>query len=298
MIPPPAKNEKESGQRAIAKRVRASNGCLEASPNGETSNEMNRCLTRGRQRTWGQPIRVKRLADSGQKGKVAGPLLNAMRSPAPTTVFLRTRTGSADALPLIPLRGGIPLLSLGLAPSQPISIGVQVRAQLLGPRSKDPPRNPGSLPHLTCTDIGLEGRVIAARKVNDTCAEIVVRNEGWGKMRYAAILLHAIPRVTVEMGLWEALRSPNRGGWGEEYPPQTYTACLPAPHRGNKAAELASYPPVVEEQLAGLDEGEGTRWASNGELGELGRAVGGVFQTEAKAKTAKQPPETKRRDKQ
>ncbi|EIW58186.1 uncharacterized protein TRAVEDRAFT_47359 [Trametes versicolor FP-101664 SS1] len=207
----------------------------------------------------------------------------------PTTIFLRTRTGSPDALPPIPLRGGIPLLSLGLAPGQPMNIGVQVRALLLGPRSEASSRNPSNPPHFTSVDIGLEGRVIAARKVNDVCAEVIVRNEGWGRMRYAAILLHAMPRTTIEAGLWDALRSPNirKGDWGEEYPPQNYVTCLPAPHRGDKAVDLASYPPIIEKQLAGPGGGEGTRWASDEELGELGRAVGGIFQTGTKAKETK-----------
>lgn len=134
-----------------------------------------------------------------------------------------------------------------------MNIGVQVRALLLGPRSEASSRNPSNPPHFTSVDIGLEGRVIAARKVNDVCAEVIVRNEGWGRMRYAAILLHAMPRTTIEAGLWDALRSPNirKGDWGEEYPPQNYVTCLPAPHRGDKAVDLASYPPNNREAARG-----------------------------------------------
>lgn len=56
-----------------------------------------------------------------------------------TTIYLRTRDGATEALPPVPLLDGIPLLSLGLAPSKPIDIGVDVYARLLGPRSNGPP---------------------------------------------------------------------------------------------------------------------------------------------------------------
>lgn len=117
------------------------------------------------------------------------------------------------------------------------------------------------------------------RRVDEICAEMVVRNSGWAKMRYAAILLHAIPGVTIQTSLWDSLRTPARQNRTDEGQGQAYTACYRATLRGQEAAVLVQYPPVRDELFPGAEPPDGTHWAGNEELVALGRALGGTFQS-------------------
>ncbi|KAL1945498.1 hypothetical protein VTO73DRAFT_2349 [Trametes versicolor] len=103
----------------------------------------------------------------------------------------------------IPAENGVPLLKTALAPIIPLEIGTKVFMRMLGPPVGNNPWNR----RRAFRDIGVEGRIVAARLVNGTHVEFMVKNESWSLANYVAILTLAVAGATVSRTMLDTLRA-------------------------------------------------------------------------------------------
>ncbi|OJT12034.1 hypothetical protein TRAPUB_11407 [Trametes pubescens] len=97
--------------------------------------------------------------------------------------------------------GGVPLLRVALAPCEPLGIGSIIYARMLGP-----PEGPDPMKRRRASkEIGIEGRIVAARPFGEKEVEFVVKNESWGLSSYASIITAAIPAATTTLQLLQDL---------------------------------------------------------------------------------------------
>ncbi|KAH9851559.1 hypothetical protein C2E23DRAFT_732861 [Lenzites betulinus] len=190
------------------------------------------------------------------------------------TLHLRVRNCSRQYPPPIPTAQGIPLFTLALAPSTPITIGTTVTAVLLRPMDEEQRRGEGADASRRVDELGVEGVVFAARRVDSLCAEILIRNMGPGRPKYVAILIHALPGIIIGKDLMGKLRSPTAKATGWEGLVTASTNCYWEEGR----LVMAQYPPVIERNV--VDETLEEGWlTSKRELGELSRRMGVSFQS-------------------
>lgn len=218
-----------------------------------------------------------------------------MTPPPPYPVFLRTRDNAEESYPDIPLVGGIPLFNLAHAPCRPLDFGTRINGMLLGPRKPTLPEYPDYIPPHTTTDIGLEGTVIAARRMDEDHAEIVVRNESWGRTRYAAVRMKYTRNISMDQVLWDALRYTGEGhDDGDER--REKIKCYPCPARGENAAEIARHPPVIHETIVDLKKVEEGWWTCKEELDVIEALLGRKYQSMPKGWSGRESKKRKERE--
>lgn len=132
--------------------------------------------------------------------------------------------------------GGIPLLRAALTPSQPLDIGSIVYARMVGP-----PEGPDPMKRARASkEIGVEGKVVAARAFGEKEIEFVVKNESWSLASYVSIVAFAIPATSASLGLVQDLiaSTPNGRERGDpsHKPVRNRITCIPG--RGPRDGDL------------------------------------------------------------
>ncbi|KAH9847294.1 hypothetical protein C2E23DRAFT_742116 [Lenzites betulinus] len=193
--------------------------------------------------------------------------------PPNITLFCKTRDESPDSLPTIALLGGIPLFTLVLAPSAPLAQGTKVTIELVGPRRRNTTA-PGGTPPLSVRETGIEGGIVAARKMDEKWMEVVVRSNGWSRAKYAAVAVQAIIGISVEEKVWRGLRSPAKTNGGQATGPVGYTKFFDDPWTPGARALIPEYPPIVGHVLGEGEDREKCARAGGAELKELEKRLG------------------------
>lgn len=123
--------------------------------------------------------------------------------------------------------GGIPLLRAALTPCQPLEIGSVVYARMIGP-----PEGPHPMKWTRASkEIGVEGKVVAARAFGEKEVELLVRSESWCLSSYVSIISAVVPGTTITLGLLQDLitRAPEGRERGDprHKPVRTKITCIP-----------------------------------------------------------------------